>query len=146
MSKQEIYTCLIMKEGNLTAIPVPFDPKAVFGKVRAPVVVKLNGYEYHSTISSMKGKVFVPFRKSHLEASAVNVDKEVEITLIFDDAPREIEIPAILAERLSATAVGLSKWEALSYSHKKEYALLINGAKKEDTRMRRLAKIVAQLS
>lgn len=146
MSKQKNYTCRVIKEGNLTAIPVLFDPKAVFGKVRAPVVVKLNGYEYRSTISSMKGKIFVPFRKSHLEASAVNVDNDVEITLVFDDAPREIEIPLILAERLNATGAGLSKWEKLSYSHKKEFAIAINDAKKEETRLRRLDKIVVELS
>ena len=146
MSKQETYTCRIIKEGNLTAIPVPFDPKAVFGKVRAPVVVKLNDYEYRSTISSMKGKIFVPFRKSHLEASNIDVDNDVEITLVLDDAPREIEIPAILAERLAETDIGLSKWEKLSYSHKKEFAIAINDAKKEETRLRRLDKIVIELS
>ncbi len=48
MSKQQSYRCRIIKEGNLTAIPIPFDPKAVFGKVRAPVVVQLSGYEYRS--------------------------------------------------------------------------------------------------
>jgi len=146
MSKQETYVCQIIKEGNLTAIPVPFDPKLVFGKIRAPVVVKINGYEYRSTISSMNGKVFVPFRKSHLDASKVSMNEQVSITLTLDDAPREIEIPAELAQRLAATTVGLGKWDKLSYSHKKEFALSINDAKKEATKLRRLDKIVAQLS
>ena len=94
----------------------------------------------------MKGKIFVPFRKSHLEASNVDVDNDIEITLVLDDAPREIEIPAILAERLAETDIGLSKWEKLSYSHKKEFAIAINDAKKEETRLRRLDKIVIELS
>lgn len=145
MTKQQSYRCHIIKEGNLTAIPVPFDPKAVFGKVRAPVVVQLNGYEYRSTISSMKGKVFIPFRKSHVEASGVDLDTEIEITLTFDDAPREVEIPQVLAERLAQSPSGLSNWDALSYTAKKEFAESINGAKKEETKLRRLEKIVAQL-
>ena len=28
----------------MCAVPVPFDPKPIFGKVRAPVRVTLNGY------------------------------------------------------------------------------------------------------
>ncbi|WP_435277269.1 YdeI/OmpD-associated family protein [Psychrobium sp. nBUS_13] len=64
---------------------------------------------------------------------------------MFDDAPREIEIPAILAERLAETDAGLSNWEKLSYSHKKEFAIAINDAKKEETRLRRLDKIVVEL-
>ena len=36
-------------------VPVPFDPKALCGKVRAPVRVTLNGYTYRSTIASMGG-------------------------------------------------------------------------------------------
>lgn len=43
----------IVREQSLCFIPVPFDPKLVFGKVRAPVVVTLNGYSYRSTIASM---------------------------------------------------------------------------------------------
>lgn len=146
MANQQTYHCKIIKEGNLTAIPVPFDPKAVFGKVRAPVVVQLKGYEYRSTISSMKGRVFIPFRKSHVEASGVDLDAEIEIILTFDDAPREVEIPKVLAERLAQTASGLSKWDALSYTAKKEFAIAINDAKKEETKLRRLEKIVGQLS
>ena len=34
----------LVRDGSACPIPVPFDPKAVFGKVRAPVVVTLNGY------------------------------------------------------------------------------------------------------
>ncbi len=34
----------IVRDGRMCFVPVPFDPKAVFGKVRAPVLVTLNGY------------------------------------------------------------------------------------------------------
>ncbi len=33
----------------MCSIPLTFDPKSVFGKVRAPVKVTLNGYTYRST-------------------------------------------------------------------------------------------------
>ncbi len=58
-----------LREGSMCAIPVTFDPKRVFGKVRAPVKVTLNGYTYRSTIASMGGPPFIPLRKSHREAA-----------------------------------------------------------------------------
>ena len=43
----------IVRDGAACFIPLTFDPRAVFGKVRAPVKVTLNGYTYRSTIASM---------------------------------------------------------------------------------------------
>src|SRR4029078_8664071 len=54
---------------QLHAIPVPFDPKDTFGRVRAPVKVTLNGYTYRSTIAAMGGPPLIPFRRSHCEAA-----------------------------------------------------------------------------
>ena len=45
----------IVREGSMCFIPLDFDPKAVFGKARAPVRVTLNGYTYRSTIAAMGG-------------------------------------------------------------------------------------------
>lgn len=43
----------IVKDGSTCFIPLTFDPKAVFGTLRAPVKVTLNGYTYRSTIAAM---------------------------------------------------------------------------------------------
>ncbi|PYS48628.1 MAG: hypothetical protein DMF68_12540 [Acidobacteria bacterium] len=37
-------------------------------------------------------------------------------------------------------------WEKLSYTHQKEYAQAIEGAKKSETRERRIEKAIAELS
>jgi hypothetical protein len=36
----------IVRDGSMCFIPLTFDPKTVFGKVRALVTVTLNGYTY----------------------------------------------------------------------------------------------------
>ena len=61
MSSQSI-TVQIYRDGAMCFIPVPFDPKAVFGKGRAPVKVPLNGYKYRSTIAAMAGVTCIPLR------------------------------------------------------------------------------------
>ena len=48
-----------------------FDPKVVFGKIRAPVKVTLNGHTYRSTIAAMGGPPCIPLRKSNREAAGL---------------------------------------------------------------------------
>jgi len=42
-----IFRTTIFRDESACFIPISFDPRAVFGKVRAPVKVTLNGYTYH---------------------------------------------------------------------------------------------------
>jgi len=71
MTDARTVTVTLLHDGSMCAVPVPFDPKAVFGKVRAPVKVTLNGYTFNSTIASMGGVACIPFRRGqreHVEA------------------------------------------------------------------------------
>lgn len=49
------FTTTIVRDGSMCFIPLTFDPREVFGKVRAPVKVTVNGYTYRSTIAAMGG-------------------------------------------------------------------------------------------
>ena len=77
----------------MCAIPVPFDPKAVFGKVRAPVKVTVNGYTFRSTIARMGGVTFIPLRKSNREAAAVAAGDRVTVRIAADADARVVEVP-----------------------------------------------------
>jgi hypothetical protein len=71
-----------------------FDPKAVFGKVRAPVKVTLNGYTYRSTIAAMGGPPCIPLRRSNREAAGVDAGETLEARLDLDTDKREVKPPA----------------------------------------------------
>jgi hypothetical protein len=43
------YKTKLLRGSGMCAIPVPFDPKTVFGKTRAPVKVTVNADTYRST-------------------------------------------------------------------------------------------------
>src|SRR4051794_33271500 len=124
------------------AIPVPFDPKAAFGKARAPVKVTLNGYTYRSTIAHMGGPPFIPLRKSHREAAGLQVGETVEVRLELDTAPRVVTVPADLKKALRAVAGATERWKALSYTHQREHVEAIDEAKAPETRARRIARAV----
>lgn len=129
---------------TMTAIDVPFDPKAVFGKVRAPVVVKVGSHTFRSTVCSMGGCWWVPLRKSNREAAGVSGGQRVKVTLTLDEAPRTVEAPLDLKRALKA-AGSWPTWLAMSFTHQREYAEAVNEAKKPETRQRRIDGCVAAL-
>ena len=98
------FTTTIVREGSMCCIEVPFDPRAVFGKVRAPVTVTLNGYTFRSTIASMGGPPFVPLRKSHREAAGLDGGETIEVRLELDTEAREVAEPDDLLQALGAVA------------------------------------------
>jgi hypothetical protein len=135
----------IYRDRSMCFIPVPFDPKAVFGKVRAPVKVTLNGYTYRSTIAAMGGTVCVPLRRSNREAAGLEGGETLRVKLDLDTDVREVKPPSDLAKALKV-AGAWDRWRALSFTHQREYVEAIEGAKKPETRARRLDAAVRAVS
>ena len=140
------FTVTIVRNGPACFIPLPFDPKAVFGKVRAPVKVTLNGFTYRSTIAAMGGPPCIPLRKSHREAAGLEGDETVEVRLELDTGKREVTPPRDLVAALKARPLAFERWKALSYSHQREHVEAIEDAKKAETRARRIAAAVGALT
>ena len=139
------YRTTIVRDGSACFIPVPFDPKAVFGKVRAPVVVRLGGHTYRSTIAAMGGTVFVPLRRSNREAAGLEGGETMTVELELDTSPREVAPPADLVAALRAAPPAWERWGQLSFTHQREHVEAIEGAKRPETRTRRIANAVAML-
>lgn len=126
-------------------IPLNFDPKAAFGKVRAPVKVTLNGFTYRSTIATMGGPPCVPLRKSNREAAGLQGGETIEVKLELDIEKREVTPPEDLLRAMKAMPCGLDRWLALSYTHQREHVEAIEAAKRPETRMRRIAAALAAI-
>jgi len=131
----------IVRECSMCFIPLTFDPKPVFGKVRAPVRVTLNGYTYRSTIAAMGGPPCIPLRKSNREAAGLRGGESITIRLDLDTDKREVQRPPGLARALRAVPGGL----ALSYTHQREHVEAIEEAKKPETCDRRIAAAIKVL-
>jgi hypothetical protein len=139
------FKATIVREGPMCYIPVPFDPRAVFGKLRAPVKVTVNGYTYRSTIAAMGGPPCIPLRKSNREAAGLDGGETLTIRLDLDTEPREVTPPSDLVKALKAATPAWERWQSLSYSHQSEYADAVESAKRPETRQRRIAGAVRQL-
>ena len=132
----------IVRDGSMCFVPLTFDPKAVFGRVRAPVKVTLNGYTYRSTIAAMGGPPCVPLRRSNREAAGLDGGETLDVRLDLDTAPRVVKPPTDFVKALKASPPAWERWRMLSYSHQREYAEWIAGARKPETRTRRLLEAV----
>jgi hypothetical protein len=132
----------IVREGSMCFIPLPFDPKPVFGKVRAPVRVTLNGYTYRSTIAAMGGPPCIPLRRSNREAAGLEGGETLKVRLELDTDARTVTAPADFTKALKAAPPAWHRWRELSYSHQREYAEAIDEARKPDTRARRIEAAV----
>ena len=132
----------IVREGSMSFIPLTFDPKSVFGKVRAPVKVTLNGYTYRSTIAAMGGPPFIPLRRSNREAAGLEGGETLEVRLDLDTEKREVKPPADFVKALKAAPPAWGRWQEMSYTHQREYVEALADAKKPETRARRLESAV----
>lgn len=139
------FNATVVRDGPMCYIPLPFDPKAAFGAVRAPVTVTFNGHTFRSRIVAMGGPICVGLTKANRAAAGVEGGERVDVTVALDTAPRTVTAPGDLTRALKA-AGALDAWKALSYTHQREHVEAIEDAKKPETRTRRIEAAVAMVS
>jgi hypothetical protein len=139
------YETVVIGHGKHASIEIPDKNLAeIGGNKRAPLKITINGYTYHSTATGVDGKCMVVFPTRDREASGAAAGDRITVTLELDSGYRHVDIPAALREILEAN--GLSKtFHDLNYSTRKEFTRQVAEAKAEETRIRRIQKIIAAL-
>lgn len=139
----------ILELGGKTAtgIRVPSSAVQALGAGRrVPVLVTINGaYTYRTTVAPYGGDFMLPVSAEHREAAGIKAGDQLDVSLAVDDLPRTVEVPPSLAAALDAAGLR-SAFDQLSYTLRKEAARTVTEAKAEETRDRRIAKIVGSLS
>jgi len=127
-----------------TGIVVPNEVIAALGtSKRPPVAVTVNGHTYRTTAARMGGRYLVPLSAEHREATGVAAGDRIVVDVEPDTVPREVELPADLAEAMDEAA--RAAYDGLSYSHRKEWVRWVEEAKKPETRTARIEKTVTGL-
>lgn len=139
------YETIVIGHGKHAALEIPDKILAKLGShKRAPLKITINGYTYQSTATGVGGKCMVVFPQRDREASGVASGDKITVSLELDDGYREVDVPAALRNALEQAE--LSKlFHDLTYSRRKEFARQVNDAKAEETRHRRIEKILQQL-
>lgn len=140
------YFTTILGFGNHAAIEIPeAQLKKIGGNRRAPLKITVNSYTYQSTATVMDGKCLVVFPKKYRENAGVESGDRVEVQLELDSGYRRVAVPKELSEALKKEGLK-EKFVGLTYSKRKEYSRQVLEAKAQETKTRRVEKIVNELS
>src|SRR3954451_8431894 len=126
-----------------TGFGVPDEVVAALASGKRPKVkVTIGSYSYRTTVASMGGRFMIPLAAEHREGAGVSAGDEVKVDLVLDTAPREVEIPKDLAAALEKVPNARATFDAMAYSHRKEWVRSVEEAKKPETRQRRIDKCI----
>jgi hypothetical protein len=147
MKKYKFEATIQSGDGGGAFVLFPYDVEKEFGtKGKVSVNVTCDGTAYSSGL-------FKYGYPQHLLAVPKNIRVEigkgpgdsVQFEVWKGEENRTVEVPADFQKLLKKEGL-LPFFEKLSYTHRKEYCRWITEAKKEETRLRRLAKAVEMLS
>ena len=116
------------------------------GRKAFPVDVTVNGVTLPLRLARMGGENMIGLAKAAREKAGVSLGETYEIEVTAEEAgTRTVEVPDDLAAALADDAEARTRFEALAYSHRKEFARWITEAKREATRTERVAKTLEML-
>ncbi|HEX8326437.1 MAG TPA: YdeI/OmpD-associated family protein [Hymenobacter sp.] len=129
-------------------VVLPFSvPEAYGTKGRVPVQATFDGYPYQGTVVPLgDGHHGLLLLKQIRRAIGKTVGDTVRVTLSRDVTERKMEAPADLAEQLAANPKAAAYFAKLAYTHQRDYVRWLEGAKKPETRAKRLGEAVAMLA
>ncbi len=131
--------------GGVLFIEVPERVVRALGEwKRAPVRATLNGVRYRTTVAVYGGKYVLPARREIRENAKLEPGGRARVTLEADTAPRTVAVPADPARALSAAGLK-GTFDAIAFTHRKEYVAWVTSAKRDETRASRVAKTLAAL-
>ncbi len=135
---------------TLTAELQPRGPAAAFvlddrqvaivgeGAKRFPARTTINGVSLRTTVTNMRGEYLFGLSRAARERAGIAAGDTVTFTLELDTEPRSIDIPQALASALAADPKARAAFDALAYTHRKEFARWVAEAKREPTRDKRV--------
>jgi Bacteriocin-protection, YdeI or OmpD-Associated/Domain of unknown function (DUF1905) len=129
-----------------TGMRVPPEVVAALGPSKRPAVrVTINGHTYRSSIAVMGGEFMFGVSAENRVSAGVAAGDEIDVDIELDTEPRVVSVPADFSEALDQDAEARRFFDGLAYSHKLRHILAIDGAKKPETRQRRIASAVSKL-
>ncbi|HXQ14613.1 MAG TPA: YdeI/OmpD-associated family protein [Caulobacteraceae bacterium] len=135
----KLHATILKTGGNTAGIVVPDAVVTALGAGRRPKVrATIKGYTWRTSIIPMDGQFWVGVSQEVRAGAGVAGGDSVDLELVVDDAPREVEVPADFAAALAANPTERAKFAKLSYSHQRRHVMAIEAAKAPETRARRI--------
>lgn len=132
-----------MASSEVAALTATFDVEKVFGtRARVPVRGTINGFSFRSSLMPMGGCHRMVVNKTIRDGAGVKAGDTVSVVMEWDEAERTVDPPPLLKREIAKSKAAQANWEKQSFTNKKEMARSILEVKQEETRVRRLAKVM----
>ena len=131
------------ESSSVASLTPPFDVRETFGtKARVPVRGTINGFPFRSSLMPMGGCHFMVVNRTIRDGANVKAGDIVDVVMQRDQEERTIDTPVEVEKELKKSKAARERWEKLGFTHKKEMTVSIREAKQEETKKRRLTKIM----
>lgn len=132
--------------GTGTWVLVPREVERSLGlKGRPKVQTVIAGHPYRGSLMPTPDGFGLGVLKAIQQAAGLHRGDTITVEVEIDTGPRLIEPPRDLARALARDKNAAAAWEKLSYTNRREIAMSLEGAKKPETRERRLAAALDRL-
>lgn len=85
MTERNFTTTVISDDDSSTCvIEIPFDPKSVFGKRQARVLVTINDFSFPATIRVANGQAFLNVTRAQREGARIDGGQKIRVSLSTD--------------------------------------------------------------
>lgn len=147
MTQHKFRVKLIGREGTqVCALRPPFDVVEVFQtKARVPVKGTINGFPFRSSLSNMGDGHMMPVNAQLRAGAHCKGGDTVDVVMELDEDERKVEVPADLKKIINSDAKAKEFWSKLSFTHQKEYVREIDGAKRPETKEKRISAMMEAL-
>jgi Bacteriocin-protection, YdeI or OmpD-Associated/Domain of unknown function (DUF1905) len=133
-----------VEDSSATYVRVPGAVvEALGGRARIPVRIVINGAEHRTSIVNMGLGPSIGIPAAIRKAAVIERGDRITVGVEADRLERSVELPRDFAGAMKAAQ--RRAYDAMSYTHRKEYVQWIEAAKKPETRARRIALAIEKL-
>jgi hypothetical protein len=119
--------------------------RSLEGGARPRVRVTVNGVTWATRVAIMRGRHLIGLSNAHRTAAGVAIGDEVTLDIELDTEPITVTEPDDLAAALDAEPAIRAAFDRLTVSQRKQHVRVIEGAKRPETRARRLEELISSL-
>ena len=143
--QEQIFTTRLSVRAASVAVPIPFDPNAVWGqKERHDVSGFVNGFNIRGPLQPDRDGFVLTLGPAWLRDAALSMDEEMAVVLT-PEGPQIDNLRDDFRDALLASPEARAFFESLPTFYRKNYVRWIEDAKRPATRSKRIAETVVLL-
>jgi hypothetical protein len=143
--KQISFDAVVESEGKFTFVAIPFAPREIWGaKPRFIVSGTINEKAVRGTLGALGQDYFLRLGATWLRDNGINPGDPVKVMLALE-GPQEENLAEDIKAALIANEKAKTFFDGLPTYYRKNFIRWIEGAKREETRIKRIQEMISLL-